>query len=58
MYGLIKTGLASENILNEDQYKSPNRRMIQKQTAYRSSFNPSVSYGGISTYSKSRKKKK
>ncbi len=36
--------------LFEDQYKSPTRRMIQKQTAFRSSFNKSKSFGGVKKY--------
>ena len=37
--------------LSEDQYKSPTRKMIQKQSAFRSSFGPSRSFGGIGGYS-------
>jgi hypothetical protein len=33
--------------LSEDQYKFPNRKMIEKQTCFRSSFNKSISFGGI-----------
>jgi len=47
----------SDKLLSEDQYKSPTRRMIQKQTAYRSSFGPSRSFGGISGYSRNKRKK-
>jgi hypothetical protein len=39
-----------KSIHNEDQYKSPTRRMIQKQTAFRSSFNKSKSFGGVKKY--------
>lgn len=35
--------------LFEDQYKHPNKRHTLKQSAYRSSFGPSKSFGGIST---------
>ena len=42
--------------LSEDQYKSPTRRMIQKQSAFRSSFGPSKSFGGVSGYKKLHKK--
>lgn len=34
----------------EDQYKSPTRRMIQKQSGFRSSFNKTKSFGGVSGY--------
>lgn len=34
----------------EDQYKSPTRRMIQKQSAFRSSFGKTKSFGGVSKY--------
>lgn len=33
--------------LDEDQYKSPTRRMIRKQSAYPSSFGRSKSFGGV-----------
>lgn len=34
----------------EDQYKSPSRRMIQKQSSFRSSFGKTKSFGGVSGY--------
>ena len=43
--------------MNEDQYKSPTRKLIRKQSAHPSSFAPSKSFGGISGYSKYSKKK-
>ena len=39
--------LEAQKYLVEDQYKSPTRKMIEKQTAFRSSFGPSKSFGGI-----------
>lgn len=45
------------NNMNEDQYKSPTRKLIRKQSAHPSSFAPSKSFGGISGYSKYSKKK-
>lgn len=32
---------------NEDQYKSPTRKMVRKQSAFPSSFGPSKSFGGV-----------
>jgi hypothetical protein len=46
-----------EQSMNEDQYKSPTRKMIRKQSAHPSSFEPSKSFGGIDGYSKYSKKK-
>jgi hypothetical protein len=43
--------------MNEDQYKSPTRKLIRKQSAHPSSFEPSKSFGGISGYDKYSKKK-
>lgn len=45
-----------EQSMNEDQYKAPTRRMIRKQSAHPSSFEPSTSFGGIDGYSKYSKK--
>jgi hypothetical protein len=41
--------------LSEDQYKSPTRKMIRKQSAFRSSFGPSKSFGGIRGYNLHKK---
>lgn len=46
---LYKQGIKD---LFEDQYKSPNRKMIRKQSMFRSSFGPSKSFGGIKGYGK------
>jgi hypothetical protein len=43
--------------LNEDQYKSPTRKLIRKQSSHPSSFAPSKSFGGIDGYGKYSKKK-
>jgi hypothetical protein len=42
--------------IGEDQYKSPTRKQIRKQSAFRSSFAPSRSFGGIQGYGKLNKK--
>ena len=42
--------------IGEDQYKSPTRKQIRKQSAFRSSFGPSRSFGGIKGYGKLSKK--
>jgi hypothetical protein len=42
--------------LSEDQYKFSTRKMIRKQSAFRSSIGPSRSFGGISGYKKLHKK--
>jgi hypothetical protein len=42
--------------LSEDQYKSPTRRMIQRQTMFRSSFGPSKSFGGVTKYNGQKSK--
>lgn len=42
--------------IGEDQYKSPTRKQIRKQSAFRSSFGPSRSFGGIKGYGKLNKK--
>lgn len=42
--------------LTEDQYKSPTRKMIEKQTAFRSSFGPSKSFGGVGGSKPKRKR--
>lgn len=42
----------------EDQYKSPTRRMIRKQSAFPSSFGPSKSFGGVGGQDKYSKKEK
>ena len=44
------------NSMNEDQYKSPTRKLIRKQSAHPSSFAPSKSFGGVSGYGKYAKK--
>lgn len=38
----------AESYLNEDQYHFATRKMIDKQTCFRASFNKSKSFGGIS----------
>jgi len=43
--------------IGEDQYKSPTRRQIRRQSMFRSSFAPSRSYGGISGYGKALRKR-
>jgi hypothetical protein len=49
---------ANQHFLNEDQYKSPTRRMIYRQSAFRSSFGPTRSFGGVTGYSRVRRKRK
>jgi hypothetical protein len=44
--------------LGEDQYKSPVRKHIRKQSSFRSSFGPSKSFGGIKGYSQRKLRKK
>jgi len=43
-------------VFGEDQYKSPTRKMIRKQSPFRSSFGPSKSFGGVRGYGKLNKK--
>ena len=47
-----------EFYIGEDQYKSPTRKHIRDQTVFPSSFSPSKSFGGVSTYNKSSGKLK
>lgn len=43
------------NDLREDQYKWSSRKVIRKQSGFRSSFGPSKSFGGVSRYNGPRK---
>jgi hypothetical protein len=53
----VKDAIHEANKITEDQYKSPTRRHIRKQSSFPSSFRPSRSFGGVSGYGKYSKKK-
>jgi len=48
----------STKVINEDQYKSPTRSVLLKQSPFRSSFGLSKSFGGIDKYNGRSFKKK
>jgi hypothetical protein len=50
--------IAALNELEEDQYKSPTRKVLRDQSAFPSSFGPSKTFGGISKYNGTKRKKK
>ena len=48
--------IGEKEIVDEDQYKSPTKRHIRRQSAFPSTFGPSKSFGGIKGYGRSSQK--
>jgi hypothetical protein len=49
--------IGPESVLTDDQFKFSTDKMVRKQSAFRSSFHPSRSFGGITRATRKKKKK-